>query len=108
MTPPLDRLAGELGLRVEREAGAPIIVGLGDGLRFDDDAQALRFLAYSLQWRDDREEIRERVGFTGPVSELLEGPRWDALRWLAGEGPAVERLPKAARFPQAAAESPQG
>lgn len=83
---------------LEHDGAAPVLVVAGDRVRLEDDVQAIRFLAYSTQWRNDREEIRERVGFTGPVSELLEGPRWDALRWLAGEGPAVERLPKAERF----------
>lgn len=98
MTAPLDRLAAELGLALEHDG--PALALLIDRVRvaFDGELEALRFLAYSAQWRADREEIRERVGFTGPVSELLEGPRWDAVRWLAGEGPAVERLPKARRL----------
>lgn len=95
---PLDRLATELGLPLERDAGRAVLVVDRERVVFDDDLQAVRFLAFSAWWRDDREEIRERVGFEGPVSELLEGPRWDAVRWLAGEGPAVERLPKAQRF----------
>lgn len=60
--------------------------------------EQLAHLAYCAWWLDDREEIRARVGFEGPVSDVEEGPRADALRWLAGQGPAVERLEKAKRF----------
>lgn len=60
-------------------------------------AELVSFLAYAAQWRDDREAIRERVGWHGPASDVAEGPRADALRWLAGQGPAVERLPRAVR-----------
>lgn len=92
----LDRLAAELGDQAERESGGRIIIVRNEGSRFPfaSELDALRFLAYTAQWRDDREEIRERVGFTGPVSDVADGPVNDALRWLAGQGPAVERLPK--------------
>lgn len=60
--------------------------------------EQLAHLAYCAWWRDDREEIRARVGFEGPVSDVAEGPTADALRWLAGQGPAVERLEKLNRW----------
>jgi hypothetical protein len=73
----LHRLAAELGLRLDPDLPA---------------LETLARLAYCAWWRDDREEIRARVGFEGPVAEIGEGPRAAALRWLAGEGPAVDRL----------------
>ena len=76
----IGRLATELGFQVEIQ---------------EDAERALAMLAYSAWWRDDREEIRARVGFVGPVSDVAEGPRADALRWLAGQGPPVERLKRA-------------
>ena len=51
-----------------------------------DACSALAHLAYVATWRKDREELRAAVGWSGPASDELDGPRGDALRWLAGEG----------------------
>ena len=48
-----------------------------------DACSALAHLAYVATWRKDREDVRVRVAWLGPASDELEGPRGDALRWLA-------------------------
>lgn len=93
-------LASALGFELYQEAQLFWTIIPGDPLEpvMRPALDLLATLAHPAWWRDDREQLRELVGFTGQVSDIAEGLRADALRWLAGQGPAVERLAKAQRL----------
>ena len=81
----LHRLAAVLGWGLEQEGpGTYTLVLPGDQGRIErkDVATALSYAAYIATWRRDREDVRGRVNWLGPASDVQEGPRGDSLRWL--------------------------
>ena len=84
----LHRLAAVMGWGLEQEGpGTYTLVLPGDQGRIErkDVATALSYAAYIATWRRDREDVRSRVNWLGPASDVQEGPRGDSLRWLAEE-----------------------
>ena len=88
VTRALHRIAAVLGWVLEQEGpGTYTLVLPGDQGRIErrDVATALSYAAYVATWRRDREDVRGRVNWLGPASDVQEGPRGDSLRWLVEE-----------------------